>query len=52
MAQADEAKKMSQAAAHYRRTLCSKVSPVGQLVAWGARATFLRGGGLEVAPKA
>lgn len=35
MAQVDEAKKMSQAAAHYRRTLCSKVSPVGQLAAGG-----------------
>lgn len=35
MAQADEANKMSRAAAHYRRTLCSKVSPVGQLAAGG-----------------
>ena len=52
MAQVDEAKKTSRAAAHYRRTLCSKVSPVGQLVARGAGATFLRGGSLEVAPKA
>lgn len=43
VAQADETKKTSRAAAHYRRTLCSKVSPGGQLVAWGAGAVFLRG---------